>query len=100
MPVNGFASRRPGRYARGGAIASPAPGAAMTRITIIVSLWLLLVGTISDSATTPGGTHRPLELLALYVVVTLLAVGALWLHLAEDPADSLHPPRRQPFRWD
>jgi peptidoglycan/LPS O-acetylase OafA/YrhL len=72
----------------------------MTRVTIIVSLWLLLVGTISDSVTAPGSEHGPLELLAIYAVVTALALAALWIHLAEDPADALHPPRRQPFRWD
>jgi hypothetical protein len=72
----------------------------MTRVTIIVSLWLLLVGAISDSATEPGAEHGPLELLAIYALVTALALAALWIHLSEDPADALHPPRRQPFRWD
>jgi hypothetical protein len=72
----------------------------MTRVTIIVSLWLLLVGSISDSATATDSKHGPLELLAIYGVVTALALGALWIHLSEDPADALHPPRRQPFRWD
>lgn len=72
----------------------------MSRVTIIVSLWLLLVGSISDSAASGTSHRRPLELLGLYVFVTAAAALALWLHLGGDAKATGDEVQRDPWHYD
>ena len=64
------------------------------KVSLIVSVWLLLTGAIGDAVlfADPG---RPLvALLLFYFAVTTLTAVALWAEFGEDA-----PPRRRRMRW-
>jgi hypothetical protein len=57
----------------------------MTRVSLIVAMWLLLSGAIADAAL--AREHPPLPLLGLSLGVDLLAgvAVALWLQERDEP---------------
>jgi hypothetical protein len=68
----------------------------MTRASVIVATWLLLIGNIGDAARTAGASHA--ALLALYYGVTILVALALWVQFQPSPGDAeAHPPASE---WD
>jgi len=56
----------------------------MTRVSIIVSIWLVLTAGIGDAVLSGGAPRWPL--LALELASSLLTVLALWIELDGEPA--------------
>jgi hypothetical protein len=54
------------------------------RASAIVTMWLLLLGSIRDALL--AGGRSPSRLLLLYLAVTALTAVALWVELADRPA--------------
>jgi hypothetical protein len=63
----------------------------MTRATVIVSLWLLLMGGIGDAVL--AADRSPLRLLAFYLTISVLTSLTLWMQFREEDA-----PRARRFR--
>lgn len=55
----------------------------MTRISIVVSMWLVMTGGIGDAVLSAGRARWPL--LALELAVSALTVVALWVSLDGAP---------------
>jgi hypothetical protein len=66
----------------------------MTRVSAIVSVWLLLTGGVGD-AVLGSGAHPRLGLLLFHFAASALTALALWVELARDdpPARGWPPPR-------
>lgn len=67
------------------------------KLSVIVSVWLLLTGAIGDAVLGGSDPRRPPAfLLVFYFAVSALTAVALWVELGEDEDP---PPRRRRVRW-
>jgi hypothetical protein len=66
----------------------------MTRVSAIVTMWLLLTGGVGDAVLQGGGGSR-LALLLFHGAASALTALALWVELAREdrPARRWPPPR-------
>jgi len=64
------------------------------KVSVIVSIWLLLTGAIGDAVLGGYPQRPPIALLVLYFAVSALTAVALWAEFGEDA-----PPRRRRMRW-
>jgi hypothetical protein len=64
------------------------------KVSVIVSIWLLLTGAIGDAVLGSDPQRPPIALLLFYFAVSALTAVALWAEFGEDA-----PPRRRRMRW-
>jgi hypothetical protein len=64
------------------------------KVSLIVSVWLLLTGAIGDAVLFADPGSPPISVLLFYFAVSALTGIALWAHFGEDA-----PPRRRRMRW-
>jgi hypothetical protein len=70
----------------------------MTRASVIVSLWLLLIGGIGSAVL--SGEHSPLRLLVSYFAISILTAVALWLQFKEEASHAEDARRRRDVHYD
>jgi len=73
-------------------------GTPMTRASVVVSLWLLLTGSIGSAVL--SGERSPLGLLLFYFAISILTAIALWLQFKEDAPHAEDPRRRRDLHYD
>ena len=70
----------------------------MTRASVIVTLWLVLTGSIGSAVL--SGEHAPLRLLVFYFTISILTAVALWLQFKEEAPHAEEPRRRRDLHYD
>jgi hypothetical protein len=71
----------------------------MTRVSVIVSAWLLLTGGIGDAVL--AGDRSRVGLLALQLALSVLTALAIWVELEKPPERRRpFPPRRHRRAYD
>jgi hypothetical protein len=73
---------------------------AMTRVSVIVSVWLLLTGGVGDAVLSASERAR-IWVLLLHFIVSVLTAAAVWVELArEAPPARRWPPARYRRAYD